>query len=67
MTVPSGSLPVFSCDTEAEAEKLLTLACPRNHNGEYFARELAAEQTQENLAAFSLRLQKCSQIIKATE
>lgn len=32
------------------------LACPRGTNGEYIARELAQEQTLENLEAFGQRL-----------
>ncbi len=60
VSVPSGSLPVFSCDTEQEAKDLITLACPINLAGEHIAPELAEEQTLENLAAFSIRLQKLS-------
>ena len=63
MSVPDGSLPVFSCDTEEEAESLLTHACPLNPLGEYIAPELAEEQTLENLAKFSVRLQGLSQRI----
>ena len=62
VSVPSGSLPVFSCHTEEEAQNLITLACPLNLAGEYIAPELAHEQTLENLAAFSIRLQKLSEL-----
>lgn len=61
MSIPEGSLPVFSVDTEEEAEALLTAACPLNHKGEYYAPELAREQTLENLDKFSERLQVLSQ------
>ena len=57
-TVPAGSLPVYSVDTNEEAEALITIACPRNDKGLHFARELAEEQTLENLALFSDRLDK---------
>jgi hypothetical protein len=53
---PAGRLPVFSTDTKEEAEALLVLACEKNMGGEYIARELAHEQTLENLQAFSDRL-----------
>jgi len=55
---PDGRLPVFGVQTEEEAEALITLACPRGPDGNYYARELAQEQTLENLVAFSDHLQK---------
>lgn len=54
---PEGRLPVFSVDTEEEAKKLITMACPTDAEGNHFARELAEEQTLENLALFSDKLQ----------
>lgn len=57
--VPEGRLPVFSVDTEQEAKMLVAMACPRDLEGNHYARELAREQTLENLAAFSDKLQKC--------
>lgn len=56
--VPSGHLPVYSVDTEEEARQLLTLACATTPQGEFFAKELAAEQTIDNLFAFGERLAK---------
>lgn len=56
VSVPEGSLPVFSVDTEEEARLLLATACETNLAGEYVARELATEQTIDNLFAFSDRL-----------
>lgn len=56
---PDGRLPVFGVATEAEAEQLIIMACPRDTAGAYYARELAEEQTLENLVAFSDRLQQC--------
>jgi hypothetical protein len=56
--VPNGSLPVYSVDSEEEAERLLTLTCGTNVRGEHFARELAENQTIENLFAFGERLAK---------
>ena len=54
--VPKGHLPVFSTDTEEEAESLIVLACETNLDGDYIARELARNQTLDNLQAFSDRL-----------
>lgn len=62
-TVPKGFLPVFSVDTEDEAKKLLVLTCPRNAEMDFFARELVAEQTLDNLATFSDRLQKSHDLL----
>lgn len=56
--LPDGYLPVFSVDTEEEAQALIVLACPRDGDGHHYARELAQEQTLENLQAFSDRLAK---------
>ncbi len=56
VTVPKGSLPVFSVDTEQEAHKLLVAACGTNAKGEFIARELAHQQTLHNLDKFSDRL-----------
>ena len=56
-TVPEGFLPVFSVDTEEEAERLLVLGCPVSLSGEYVAVELAEKQTLERLYAFGDRLE----------
>ena len=48
----------MSVNTEEEAEQLLIAACSRNENGEFVARELAHEQTIENLFAFGDKLEK---------
>lgn len=50
---------MFSADTEEEAKTLITMACPTDIAGNPYARELAQEQTMENLVAFSDRLQEC--------
>lgn len=57
-TVEPGFLPVYSVDTEDEARRLLAFACSTNIQGDYVARELAEEQTIENLMAFGERLKK---------
>lgn len=62
---PEGRLPVFSVDTEEDAEQLLVLACPRGADGNYYARELVQEQTLENLVAFSDKLEKYWSMWKA--
>jgi hypothetical protein len=54
--IPEGRLPVFSTCCEDRAKALIVLACETNLHGEYIARELALEQTLENLEAFSERL-----------
>lgn len=54
--IPDGRLPVFSTDTEEEAEALIVLCCPRGADGNYYARELAEHQTLDNLQKFSDRL-----------
>ena len=48
---------MFSVENEEEAKLLITLACSRSYSGEYIARELAEEQTLDNLKAFSDRLE----------
>jgi hypothetical protein len=55
--VPNGSLPVFSVSTEKEAKMLIAMTCPLSMDGDHYARELAEDQTLENLVAFSDRLQ----------
>ena len=51
---------MYSVDTEREAKDLLTFACGTVPDGplkgEFYARELAAEQTIQNLMAFGRRL-----------
>ena len=63
-SVPEGSLPVFSVDTEEQAKTLLTLTCQTNLDNEYVAEELAGEQTFENRQAFSRRLEKGWKVMK---
>lgn len=62
--LPDGRLPVFGVDTEKEAEALIVMTCPRDAQGAYYARELANEQTLENLVAFSDKLQECQDFRK---
>lgn len=47
---------MFSVDTEDDAKLLISTACPMDYSGRYYARELAEDQTLENLYAFSDRL-----------
>jgi len=63
-SLPAGRLAVFSVDTEEEAKKLITLACPKNPKGEYVAPELVRDQTIPNLQLFSNRLAKAHQMLK---
>ena len=63
MTIPKGSLQVFSVHTEQQAERLLVASCERNLNGQFVARELATEQTIDNLFMFGERLRKMAKLI----
>ncbi len=63
-TVPQGHLPVYSVDSEEEARQLIVLACETNLKGEYIAKELALEQTLENLHAFGERLAATHELMK---
>lgn len=64
-STPRGFLPVYSVDTEEEAQKLLVLTCGRNAEGDFVARELVEEQTMENLLAFGERLAKAHEFMLA--
>lgn len=55
--IPNGALPVFSTNSEDEARRLIVACCPTDHEGNYYSRELAHEQTLENLEAFSMKLE----------
>ncbi|MCH8984143.1 MAG: hypothetical protein IH943_08630 [Acidobacteria bacterium] len=44
---PGGMLPVYSCDTEAEARRLIVICCPMDYDGRYYARELIDPNTSE--------------------
>lgn len=58
---------MFSVDSEQEARDLILLCCPRDDAGTFYARELAHEQTLENLQAFSDKLAKGYEMIKAAQ
>lgn len=64
-SVPKGWLPVFSVADEQEAQELLRFACGTNVNGEFVARELAHEQTIDNLFAFGDRLKEAHDHLRA--
>ncbi|HSR79082.1 MAG TPA: hypothetical protein VLN57_21090 [Xanthobacteraceae bacterium] len=64
-SVPDGFLPVFSVDTEEQARQLILLTCPRDAEGTHYARELAQEQTLENLQAFSDKCAKGWEMMQA--
>jgi hypothetical protein len=65
LKLPDGYLPVFSVNTAAEAKELIALACPMSVDGHYYARELAREQTLENLQIFSDKLANCWELLQA--
>lgn len=50
--------------TEAEAEHLVVMTCPLDYEGHYYARELAREQTLDNLAAFGERLHQAHALLE---
>lgn len=54
--IPKGRLPIFSVDTEEEAKTIIIMTCKRDMKGNYYAPELAEEQTLERLYAFGDRL-----------
>lgn len=56
---------MFSVDTEEQAQQLIILTCPRDDRGIHYARELAHEQTLENLQAFSDKLARGWDIMQA--
>lgn len=56
VSVPKGSLPVYSVADADEARLLLASTCQMGYDGHYYARELGEEQTLENLERFSDRL-----------
>ena len=63
-----GMLPVFSVGSEAEAERLLTIACARGYGGDFIARELAEVQSIERLGMFGERLAELhDRYLKGTE
>lgn len=67
-TVPRGFLPVFSVDTEEEAEQLLLLTCSTNAADEYIAFELAMageDRTLEMLRAFGDKLAAAYEVMRS--
>jgi hypothetical protein len=62
--IPDGRLPVFSTNTEEEAQRLIVLCCPMGLDGHYYARELVEEQTLENLQLFSDHLARAWDLLQ---
>lgn len=56
---------MFSTDTEDEARMLIVMTCPMGDDGNYYSRELAQEQSLGNLQAFSDKLQRTWDLVKA--
>ena len=61
---PNGHLCVHSVCCEDRAQSLIVLCCEMNFVGEYIARELAMEQTLDNLEAFGERLARTEKMLK---
>ncbi len=55
-SIEKGFLPVYSVGDEEEAKDLIVLTCPTFPDGTHYARELANEQTLENLQKISDKL-----------
>lgn len=55
---------MFSTDTEEEARSLIVLTCPVDGGGNHYARELAQEQTLDNLQRFSDKLAAAWQMMQ---
>lgn len=55
---------MYSVETEEEAKKLVGLVCPRGLGGDYVAPDLVEDQTLENLAKFSHRLDRGYKLMK---
>lgn len=47
---------MFSADTEEDAKTLIVMTCTMGPDGNYYARELIAEQNLENLQKFNDKL-----------
>jgi len=62
--IPNGALPVYSVGDRAEAEELVVMSCPKDYEGRHFARELAIDQTIENLYKFGEHLDLAHEVIK---
>jgi len=68
---PEGSLPVYSCDTEADAKLLVGMACKMNLAGEHYAPELLddfgqpleSEERMRAFVSFGQRLAKLHQMV----
>lgn len=61
----SGYLPVYSTDTIAEADRLVSAACQRDAKGDLIAREVAENpQDLEALYSFGERLATFDQAIR---
>lgn len=65
MRLPKGFLPVFSVTTEEEAKALIVATCSMGMDGEYYASELASEQTMENLEVFSAKIDRVHDVFIA--
>lgn len=63
-TCPEGFLPVYSVDTEEEAKTLVILTTSIGPDGEYYAMNLAAAQTLEELEAFAQQVDRAHEFLK---
>ena len=61
--LPKGFLPVFSVNSEKEAEQLLVATCSRGEDGHFYSNELARSQDLETLEAFSQKLERVYKLI----
>lgn len=63
---PEGFLPVYSVNTVKEAKELLVMCCSLGYDGEYYAKELAEEQTLSNLDKFGDNLDRAYSLMRST-
>jgi hypothetical protein len=58
-------LPVYSVGSDEEARRLVAMACKMNHAGQYFAPELADDQSLGSLENFARRLNALHDVLVA--
>lgn len=63
---PKGFLPVFSVNTEEEAQELLIAACSHRADGHFYSDELSRSQDLEMLQRFSDKLDRIYNIQRAS-
>jgi hypothetical protein len=60
---PEGFLPIFSVNSEDEAQRLLVATCSRGLDGNYYANEMAREQSLAQFVVFGQKLERVYALI----